>query len=118
MGRTKAPLVAAVVRTESVPVPAVVPVMLTGDVVPKLNVGGSEAPAGLVVRAAVNATLPVKPPLGVTVIVEVLPVAAPGELMVMAPPLVRANEAGAAVTVAVTVVVFVMVPDTPVTVTV
>jgi hypothetical protein len=28
--------------------------------------------------AAVNATLPVKPPLGVTVIVEVFPVVAPG----------------------------------------
>lgn len=104
MGRTKAPLVAAVVRTVSVPVPAVVPIMLTGDVVPKLNVGGFEAPEGLVVRAAVKATLPVKPPLGVIVIVEVLPLVAPG-FTAMAPPLVRPNEAGAAVTVAVTVVV-------------
>jgi hypothetical protein len=100
------------------PVPGDPPVMLTGDVMPKLNVGGSEAPAGLVVRAAVKVTPPVKPPLGVTVIVEVLPVAAPGELMVMAPPLVRANDAGAAVTVAVTVVVCVIVPEMPVTVTV
>ena len=118
MGRTKAPLVAAVVRTVSVPVPAVVPVMLTGDVVPKLNVGRSEAAAGLVVRAAVNATLPVKPPLGVTVIVEMLPLVPPGALMVIAPPLVRAKEAGTAVTVTVTVVVFVIVPEMPVTVTV
>jgi hypothetical protein len=100
------------------PVAAVVPVMLTGDVVPKLNVGRSEAPAGLAVRAAVKVTLPVNPPLGVTVIVELLPVVAPGELMVMAPPLVRAKEAGVEVTVTVTVVVCVMVPETPVTVTV
>jgi hypothetical protein len=94
--------------------------MLTGDVVPKLNVGGSVAPFGLEVRVAVNVTLPVNPPLGVTVIVDVFPVVAPGELTVMAPPLVRANEAGTAVTVTVTLtaVFCVIVPETPVTVTV
>jgi hypothetical protein len=94
--------------------------MLTGDVVPKLNVGGSVAPFGLVVRAAVNVTLPVNPPLGVTVIVDVFPVVAPGELRVTAPPLVRANEAGTAVmvTVTLTVVFCVIVPETPVTITV
>ena len=45
--------------------------MLTGLVEPKLSVGGSVALAGLEVMAAVRATLPVKPPLGAMVIVEV-----------------------------------------------
>jgi len=48
--------------------------MLTGVVAPKLKVGSRFAPAGLVAIAAVRATLPVKLPLGVTVIVAVLPV--------------------------------------------
>jgi hypothetical protein len=61
-----------------VAVPAVVPVMLTGLVEPKLKLGGYWAPAGLDVMAAVNDTLPVKPPAGVTVMVEVFPVVAPG----------------------------------------
>jgi hypothetical protein len=61
-----------------VAVPLEEPVMLTGVVEPKVKVGGSCAPAGLDVRAAVSATLPVKPPLGVTEMVEVLPVDAPG----------------------------------------
>lgn len=59
-------------------VPAVVLVMLTGVVVPKLQLGKSSAPDGLEVSAQVRATLPVNPPLGVTVMVEVLPLAAPG----------------------------------------
>jgi hypothetical protein len=45
-----------------VAVPAVVPVILTGLVVPKLKVGGYWAPAGLEVMAAVSVTLPVKFP--------------------------------------------------------
>ena len=105
--------------TVSVPVPAVAPVMLTGDVAPKLNVGKSLAPAGLEVSIALRATLPVKAPLGVIVMVAVLPVVAPG-LTVMAPPLVRAKLGGGtkAVTVtSTTVVCGVMVPDAPVTVT-
>ena len=61
-----------------VAVPAAVPEMLTGLVEPKLNVGGSCAPLGLEVTVAVSATLPVKPPDGVTVIVDVFPVVAPG----------------------------------------
>jgi hypothetical protein len=56
-----------------------VSVTLTGLVEPKLKVGGCCAPAGLEVIVAVIATLPVKPPAGVTVIVEVFPVIAPGE---------------------------------------
>jgi hypothetical protein len=63
--------------------------MLTGVVDPKLNVGGYCAPAGLDVRVAVNATLPVKPPLGVTVIVEVFPVVAPGETVTAVPLTVK-----------------------------
>lgn len=117
-GLTEAAVVAAVLDTVSVPVPAVTPVMLTGDVVPKLKVGRSVAPVGLVAIDAAKATLPVKPPLGVTVIVAVLPVVAPGELMVMAPLLVNAKVGGMlAVTVTFTVVVCVIAPDMPVTVT-
>src|ERR1022692_2604690 len=93
LGRTKAPVVAAVVDTVKVPVPAAAPVMLTGDVAPKLKVGGSVAPVGLDARTAVRVTVPVKPPLGVTVIVEVLAVVAPG-LTVRVPLLVRANVGG------------------------
>ena len=70
-------MLGAVVVMVSVAVPAVVPVMETGLVEPKLRVGRSCAPDGLVVTVAVRATLPVKPLLGVTVMVDVLPVAAP-----------------------------------------
>jgi len=76
-GWTSVALVAAVVEMVSVAVPATVPVMLTGVVEPKLRVGGYWAPAGLEVTAAVRATLPVKPPAGVTVIVYVFPLVAP-----------------------------------------
>src|ERR1700692_524100 len=76
-GYRRAPLVAAVVEMVRLAVPAV-PVILTGLVEPKLNMGRSLAPVGMDVIAAVRATLPIKPPLGVTVIVEVLPVVAPG----------------------------------------
>jgi len=76
MGCASAVLVGAVVVMVSMAVPAAVPVMLTGLVAPKLSVGGFWAPAGPVTTAD-SVTLPVKPPLGVTVIVEVLPVVAP-----------------------------------------
>jgi hypothetical protein len=91
--------------------------MLIGVVVPKLNVGRFTAPLGLAVSAAVNATLPVKPPLGVTVIVEVFPVVAP-RVTVIAPPLLKAKLGGGtnAVTVTPTTVVCVIAPETPVTV--
>ena len=62
----------------SVAVPAALPVMFTGLLEPKLKVGGYWAPFGLDVTDAVSATLPLKPPAGVTVIVEVFPVVAPG----------------------------------------
>jgi len=82
-------VVAAVVEMVRVAVAAVVPLMLTGVVVPKLNVGRFTAPDGLVVIAAVNATLPVRPPAGVTLIVEVLPVVAPGAMATAVPLTVK-----------------------------
>lgn len=95
-GYASTALVAAVVEIVSVAVPAVVPVMLTGLVEPKLKVGGYWVPAGLEVRAAVSATLPVRPPTDVTVIVEVFPVVAPLETVRFAPVIVKP---GAVVTV-------------------
>jgi hypothetical protein len=91
--------------------------MLTGEVAPKLSVGRLLAPAGLVVSAAVRATLPVKPPLGATVMVAVFPEVAP-LATVIAPLLVSAKFGGVteAVMVAFTMVVCVMEPFTPVTV--
>ena len=77
-GRCKAAELDAVVDTVSVAVAAEAPVIETGEVEPKLKVGSSEAPAGVLVSAAVRVTLPVNPPAGVTVIVEVFPVVAPG----------------------------------------
>ena len=85
MGKVKALLVAAVVLMVRVAVPAVVPVMLTGLVVPKVRVGGYWLPVGLDVIVAVSVTLPVKPLLGERVMVEVLPVAAPGVTVTAVP---------------------------------
>jgi hypothetical protein len=85
LGYSRAALVAAVVKTVRVAVPAVVPLMLTGVVDPKLKVGGYWAPTGLDVRAAVNVTLPVNPPLGVMVMVDVFPVVAPGATVIAVP---------------------------------
>jgi hypothetical protein len=73
--------------------------MFTGLVEPKLKVGGYWAPDGLEVMAAVSATLPMKPPAGVTVIVEVFPVVAPGATVTAV--LVKANEGLVTVTEAV-----------------
>jgi len=88
-------LVAAVVEMVRVAVPELVPVMLTGVVEPKLKVGGYCAPAGLEVMAAVSATLPVKPPKGVTEIVEVLPEVAPGATEAAVPLTVKQAVHGA-----------------------
>jgi hypothetical protein len=82
----------------SVAVSAEAPVILTGVVELKLNVGGSWAPVGLDVTAAVSATLPVNPPLGVTVMVDVLPLVAPG-LTVTAEPVIAKLGGTAAVTI-------------------
>jgi hypothetical protein len=91
LGYARAALVTAVVVMVRVAVPAPAPVMLTGMVEPKLRVGGYCAPVGLDVRAAVSATLPVKPPEGVTVIVEVFPVVEPGETVTAVPLTVNAG---------------------------
>ena len=69
----------------SVAVAALAPATVTGVVEPKLNAGRSCAPAGLAVRAAVREMLPVKPPPGVTVTVEVLPVVVPGAKLIASP---------------------------------
>lgn len=73
-----------------VAVPAEALVMLTGLVEPKLSEGRSLAPAGLDVMTAVSPTLPVNPPLGVTVFVEAFPVDAPGATVTAVPPMVKA----------------------------
>src|SRR5450631_1708020 len=77
LGSPRVALDAAVVLTESVAVPVVVSVILTGLVEPKLNVGRYWAPDGLEVIAAAKTTLPVKPPSGVNVMVDVFPLVAP-----------------------------------------
>lgn len=77
-GYARAAFTAGVVEIVRVAVTAFAPVIFAGLLEPKLNVGGFWAPVGLDVMAAVRATLPVKPPLGVTLIVDVLLVVAPG----------------------------------------
>ena len=71
----------------SVLVAAVVPEMVTGEVTKQV---GSTFPAGGFVSAQVRFTPPVNPFDGVAVIVEVLPVVAPG-LTVIPPLLVSAK---------------------------
>ena len=78
----------AVVTTVRVPVPAALPVILTGLEL-KLKLRGTTAPLGLVVMAAVRTTLPVKPPFGVRVIVDVLPVVAPAAMLTGVPVTVK-----------------------------
>jgi len=84
-GEAREALFASEVEMVRVAVPGALPVMLTGDVEPKLRVGGFFAPAGLDVMAAVKATLPVKPPAGVTVTVVVSPVVAPAVTVIGLP---------------------------------
>jgi hypothetical protein len=78
--RVIALVVGPVVAIVMVAVTALVPERLTGLVEPKLTVGKSAAPLGLDAIVAVRTTLPVKPEMGVGVrlIVDVLPVVAPG----------------------------------------
>ena len=71
-------LAGAVVAIVSMAVAACAPVMFTVLLEPKLRLGRNWAPSGDDVMLAVIVTLPVKPPLGVTVIVEVFPLVAPG----------------------------------------
>ena len=79
----------------SVALPLPVPVMSTGDVVPKLNVGTAVAPDGLEVSAAVRVTFPVNPPVGVTVTVDVFPVEAPGDTETAEPLMLKLAVTGA-----------------------
>ena len=97
-GWAKAALVAAVVTTVSVDVWAVAP-LIVSEAGETLHVAGSLAAAGL--TAQVKATAPLNPPDPVTLMVEVLPVLAPG-LTVMLPLLLRAKSGGTAFTVTVT----------------
>ena len=78
-----------------VAVPAVMPVMLTGLVEPKVRVGGYCAPVGLEGTEAVSTTLPVKPPAGVRVTVDVFPVVPPGAKLTAVAVIVRLGGTGA-----------------------
>ncbi len=92
-------LVAAAVLTVSVEVWAVAPLIVT-EAGERLHVAGSLAASG--VTAQVKATAPLNPPDPVTLMVDLLPVVAPG-LSVMLPLLLRAKLGGtAAFTVTVT----------------
>ena len=82
----------AVVAMVRVPVLGALPEIVSGLVELKLKVGGITAPVGLLVRAAVRVTLPVKPPVGVTVIVEVLPVVAPAAMLTGVPLTVKLGD--------------------------
>lgn len=68
---------AAVVLIVNVALPELALLIETGDVVPKLRVGGYCAPLGDEVMDALSVTLPVKPFAGCTVIVEMFPLVAP-----------------------------------------
>ena len=85
----------AVVETVNVAVPLPVPLMATDPVEPKPTVGASEAFAGLEVITAVKATVPVKPPAGVTVIVDALPAVAPGVTATVVPVMEKLGGIGA-----------------------
>jgi hypothetical protein len=108
-------VVVAVVVMVSVAVCAVVPLIVT-------EVGATAQVAGLAAAFDVNAQLkltgPINPPAGVTVMLEVLPVATPATTLI-APLLLSAYvPVGAtAVTATSTVAVCVVDPDVPVTVT-
>jgi hypothetical protein len=109
-------VVAAVVETVSVEVPADAPLIVT-EAGERLHVAGSVAPEGPETLQA-RATVLANPPDPVTLMVEVLPVVAPG-LTVMLPLLVNAYvPTTGAVTVTFTVVVGDgVIPPEPVTVT-
>jgi hypothetical protein len=104
----------AVVLMVSVAVTAV-PAMAAGAVTEQ--VGASTEPDGLAVTAHVSATMPVKPPLGVMVMVEV-PLA-PGDAMLIGPLLiVKVVASMGATTVIATLVDAAKLPELPVTVAV
>jgi hypothetical protein len=106
------------VFTVSVAVTAVVPLIVTG---PTPHVGRSVAPVGELEIAQLIFTTPVNPPAGVTEIVDVFPVVAPGFTVI---PLLLASAidgaAGAFTVTAICVlpVIVALVESVPVTVTV
>jgi hypothetical protein len=87
-----------VVLTVSVAVTAAVPEIAAGAVTEQ--VGISTAPAGLPVTAQVRATVPVKPPLGVIVTVDV-PVFPGDEIPTELPSRVKLGGGGGAVAITV-----------------
>src|ERR1700756_2759798 len=95
-GRWRAPLVAAVEVIVIVVVTEPVPVMLTVDGIEQ--VGVLVAPIGLLVSEQLMLTVPVNPPTGLTVMVEVLPVVAPGVRPVRFVPATENPAAGFRVT--------------------
>jgi hypothetical protein len=98
---------------ESEAVAAPVPTRLT-EAAEQVGSLAVAAPAGAVVTAHVNATAPVKPLVGVAVMVDVPE--APGDAIVTAVPARVKPGVGAAVTVRVTAAVCVRLPEVPVTV--
>lgn len=115
-GYARAAPVEGVVKMVRVAVPGVPWATLT-ELGLKLNVGRSWAPAGREATTAVNITSPVKPLTDVTVIVEVLPVVAPGLTETAVPAIVKPGVC-AAETVRAMVVVANKLPEVPVMVTV
>jgi hypothetical protein len=106
----------AVLSAVKVEVAAVVPDTVAGDRIEHVT-ALTIVPAGLA-TAQVSVTGPVNPFDGVTLIVEVFPAVAPCTIE-MLPLLLRENDGtGAAVTVTLTAVVEVMLPEVPVTVNV
>jgi hypothetical protein len=73
-------LVGAEVLTVRVAVWLPAPVIVTGEVAPKLRVGGLTAPAGEEASDADKVTAPVNPAIGLRVIVDVFPVVEPGAM--------------------------------------
>ena len=115
-GWTSDEVVAAVVEMVRVAAPGLVPVMFAGLVEPKLNVGKCWAPVGVEVTAAVRATLPVKPPDGVTEMVDEFAVVAPGRTVTAVPLTAKVPPLVTGETVTFTFVVAIVEPDVPVTV--
>jgi hypothetical protein len=84
-------VVGAVVVTVTVTVDAAVPLIVTEEVLSE-HVGGAVGLLKAVVTAQLRVTVPVNPPAGVTVIVDVFPLVAPGAT-VIPPLLLRAKPA-------------------------
>jgi len=83
----------AVVLTVRVPATAAVPVTLTAEVTAHV---GAVIPAGGLTREQARATEPVKPLEGVIASAEVLPLVAPGAMLIEGPEMVKDGIAAAA----------------------